>query len=136
VNVDEYLVRATPFGFSGASLVGVGDEIALNAGYGKLSTTDAVGRFVDAPADKAGITLRQLLTHTSVLRCTAGTTTSRPAATKPLRGCWRSQFHPGSDFAYSNAGYSLLAAVVELVSGSAGELTTGRRSRRRIRPGI
>jgi tRNA C32,U32 (ribose-2'-O)-methylase TrmJ len=34
VSVHEYLERITPFGFSGACLVGVGDEIVSNAGYG------------------------------------------------------------------------------------------------------
>jgi hypothetical protein len=32
VRVGEYLERITPFGFSGACLVGVGDDIVLDAG--------------------------------------------------------------------------------------------------------
>ena len=154
--LDEYLERITPFGFSGACLVGVGDEIALNAGYGlavregrienaadtvfslgsvtkqftaaailkleengKLRTDDSIARFVRAPADKANITLHELLTHTAGLATYTGDDfepaerdeTLAKMLHEPLR------FPPGSDFADSNAGYSLLAAVIEIASG-------------------
>ena len=78
-----------------------------------------IGRFIGAPADKAGITLHQLLTHTAGLPVYTGDDfepagrdeTVAKMLAAPLR------FPPGSDFAYSNAGYSLLAAIVVLASG-------------------
>jgi CubicO group peptidase (beta-lactamase class C family) len=157
VNVHEYLERITPFGFSGACLVGVGGEIVTNAGYGfavrsegapntantvfslgsvtkqftaaailkleergALGTTDRIERFVGGvPGDKAGITLHHLLTHTSGLAMYTGDDyepaerdeTVAKMLEAPLR------FRPGTDYAYSNAGYSLLGAIVELAAG-------------------
>ena len=87
---------------------------------GKLKVEDPLARFFpQAPADKAGITLHQLLTHT------AGLPESLGLEYEPLpRQAFLERIFatpllhpPGSRFAYSNAGYSLLAAVVEVVSG-------------------
>jgi CubicO group peptidase (beta-lactamase class C family) len=87
---------------------------------GELATGDAIGRFVDdVPEDKAGITLHHLLTHTSGLPTYMGDDyevvqrdeTVAQMLAVPLRSV------PGADYAYSNAGYSLLAAIVELTSG-------------------
>jgi CubicO group peptidase (beta-lactamase class C family) len=86
----------------------------------KLATTDTLGRFFpDAPADKRGITLHQLLTHTSgVIEDFADdyTQVSRDSAvhailSRPL------QSPPGKEFHYSNAGFSLLAIIIERVTG-------------------
>jgi CubicO group peptidase (beta-lactamase class C family) len=86
---------------------------------GKLSTADPVTRFFpDAPADKRGITLHQLLTHTSGLphEYKSEGVADRAAAVRailalPLTG------RPGAAAKYSSDGYSLLAAVVEQASG-------------------
>jgi CubicO group peptidase (beta-lactamase class C family) len=157
VSVHEYLERITPFGFSGACLVGVGDEIVSNAGYGfavraeevpntaetvfslgsvtkqftaaailkleergALAIDDPVERFVaDVPRDKAGITLHHLLTHTSGLATYTGDDyepAERDATvTKMLEAPLL--FPPGTDYGYSNSGYSLLAAIVEVAAG-------------------
>jgi CubicO group peptidase (beta-lactamase class C family) len=161
VILHEYLERITPFGFSGACLVGLGDDIVLNAGYGfavradrlpntadtvfslgavtkqftaaailkleergALATGDPIERFVDdVPADKADITLHHLLTHTSGLVMDTGDDyepAERDAiVAKMLEAPLR--FPPGADHAYSNAGYSLLAAIVEFAAGEAYE---------------
>ncbi len=83
---------------------------------GKLHTDDPLSRFFpDVPADKAHITLHQLLTHTAGIINYSGEDfvsadkeeTVLNILAAPLR------FAPGSDYAYSNAGYSLLAAVIE-----------------------
>lgn len=89
---------------------------------GKLRTTDAIARFFpDAPADKRGITLHQLLTHTAGFDSDYSPTdyeaTTRDEYVRrmfaaPLRSA------PGTAHFYSNAGYSLLAAIVELATGA------------------
>ena len=85
---------------------------------GKLNTADQIGKYLDGvPADKAQITLEQLLTHTSGLR--RGNAPKererddvvRTILSEPLAA------RPGERFIYSNNGYHLLAAVVEKVSG-------------------
>ncbi|HEX7000974.1 MAG TPA: serine hydrolase domain-containing protein, partial [Trueperaceae bacterium] len=156
-DVDTFLGRLVPFGYSGAALLARRGEILLSEGYGladrrveapntpdtvfslgsitKQFTAAAVLKLqerglvdvastIDAylpeiPPDKAKVTLHHLLTHTSgVVEYLSGDyePLSRPEAVRiglgaPLR------FEPGSSYGYSNGGYSLLAAIVELVSG-------------------
>ena len=88
---------------------------------GKLRTTDSIARFFPAaPADKRAITLHQLLTHTagflsdyspSDYEETSRNEYVRRMFAAPLRT------KPGSAFFYANSGYSLLAAIVEIVTG-------------------
>ncbi|SEH03159.1 CubicO group peptidase, beta-lactamase class C family [Nonomuraea solani] len=90
---------------------------------GRLRTTDRLGVHLGpVPAGKRLITVRQLLTHTSGLRDlgddyapVSRDTMVRRALASPLRS------RPGAEFHYSNVGYSLLAAIVERVSGSSYE---------------
>jgi CubicO group peptidase (beta-lactamase class C family) len=87
---------------------------------GKLRVTDPINNYVGpVPADKRGITLHHLLTHTAGLVEGLGDdydVLSREdmlveaLASKP-------QSAPGEEFSYSNVGYSVLAAIVEKVSG-------------------
>jgi CubicO group peptidase (beta-lactamase class C family) len=87
---------------------------------GKLKVEDPIKRFFpEAPPDKAGITLHQLLTHTAGLPETLGLEDEpldRKAFLKRIFATKLVQ-PPGKRFLYSNAGYSLLAAVVEVASG-------------------
>lgn len=87
---------------------------------GKLNTSDPITKFYKmVPADKKNITLHHLLTHTSGIVDAVGDDyvvakrdeTITKILNEPL------QFTPGEEFSYSNAGYSLLAAVIEIVSG-------------------
>lgn len=87
---------------------------------GKLKTEDLLTKYFDnVPEDKKEITLHHLLTHTSGVVDALGPDfvtaprdeTARKTMEAPLR------FKPGTQFGYSNAGYSLLAAVIEKVSG-------------------
>ena len=91
---------------------------------GKLNTNDLITKyFDDVPEDKKGITLHHLLTHTSGVIDTTGPDfvvatrdkTMKKILDAPLR------FKPGEQFGYSNAGYSMLAAVIEKVSGQSYE---------------
>jgi CubicO group peptidase (beta-lactamase class C family) len=87
---------------------------------GKLRTTDPIGTYLGpVPADKREITLHHLLTHTSGLIEALGDDydvlsrddlLDKALASKPLSA-------PGSEFHYSNVGYSVLAAIIEKVAG-------------------
>ncbi|MGQ0588947.1 MAG: serine hydrolase domain-containing protein [Sphingosinicella sp.] len=130
-------------GFSGAVLAARGDEVLLSRGaddrfwiastakqfvaaavvklveQGRLGLDDPLSRFFpDAPADKAAITLRQLLSHMSGIGQSyvserLGERAPAVAAmfAEPLAG------PPGSGFRYSNSNIQLAVAVVEAVSG-------------------
>ena len=87
---------------------------------GKLKVEDRLGRFFpEAPADKAAITLHQLLTHTSGLPESSGLEYEALTRKAFLQRIFAAKLlhPPGGRFSYSNAGYSLLAAVVEVASG-------------------
>ncbi len=91
---------------------------------GKLSVEDLMSKyFDDVPDDKKDITLHHLLTHSAGFPGGIGDDyedistedfISR-ALNTPLR------FTPGSDYNYSNVGYSLLAIIIEKVSGQSYE---------------
>src|SRR5215469_4457378 len=92
---------------------------------GKLHTTDSISRYLpNVPADKSAITIHELLTHTAGLAHDYGPSDYEPIGrdayvarvmAAPLAST------PGARFDYSNAGYNLLAAIVELVSGESYE---------------
>ena len=88
---------------------------------GKLHTTDSIGRFfANVPADKRGITLHHLLTHSSGLESDFSPTDYEPTTRDEyVRRAFASRLRtpPGQIYFYANAGYSLLAAVVEIVTG-------------------
>lgn len=87
---------------------------------GKLSTNDTLGKhFPDIPSDKASITLHQLLTHTSGFDQAYGKDTNYAPRDLVLKVFFNMPLLsvPGEKFHYSNPGYSILAAVVENVSG-------------------
>jgi CubicO group peptidase (beta-lactamase class C family) len=86
---------------------------------GKLKVEDKLARFFpSAPPDKAGITLHQLLTHTSGLAESFGEEYEPVTREAFLRRVFASTLRhpPGRRFEYSDAGYAVLAAVVEVVS--------------------
>lgn len=88
---------------------------------GALNVNDSLGKyFPAAPSDKRGITLWQLVTHRGGFPIGLGGDFDplnreelvNAAMQRPLT------FPPGTRQSYSNAGYSLLAAVIEMVSGT------------------
>jgi len=95
------------------------------ADAGKLKPTDPLSRFFpEAPARIGAITLHQLMTHTSGLpEFAAGFAPMADQETLDraafLTRLWKTElkFEPGRDFLYSNLGYSVLAAVIEKVTG-------------------
>jgi CubicO group peptidase (beta-lactamase class C family) len=87
---------------------------------GKLNTSDPITKFFkEVPANKKNITLHHLLTHTSGIVDAVGNDYAVAKRDETITKILKEplQFTPGEEFSYSNAGYSLLAAVIEIVSG-------------------
>ena len=87
---------------------------------GKLSTDDKITKyFQNVPPDKADITVHQLLRHSAGLPGGVGgdydKITEGEFIAKVLNSPLRSPI--GTRFGYSNIGYSLLALIIEKVSG-------------------
>lgn len=101
---------------------------------GRLELSDRLGELLPGvPADKRPITVRQLLEHRAGL---PEYVVDRPggdfvelsrdeALSRILRRPLR--FAPGSDYGYSDAGYTVAAAVIENAAGRPFELFLGRR---------
>ena len=94
---------------------------------GKLSTSDRITKyFSNVPPDKQAITLHHLLTHTSGLAYDDFYSTATPEVREILKDrekftqrilSFPLGFGPGTSRTYSNSGFSLLAAIVEKLSG-------------------
>ncbi|MFK7865383.1 MAG: serine hydrolase domain-containing protein, partial [Pseudohongiellaceae bacterium] len=91
---------------------------------GKIKLDHAISSYLTTvPNDKAGITVEQLLDHRSGLRTYHETQnigdfesqTKEQALSEIFRGSLL--FRPGSRENYSNSGYTVLAAIIEAVSG-------------------
>ena len=99
--------------------------ILLLAEDGRLSLDDRVRKWLPSlPASDDAITLRHLLTHASglidyedVMPDTVTEQLRDADVLRLLEGQARTYFTPGTDYRYSNSGYSLLALVVERASG-------------------
>ena len=85
----------------------------------RLKLNDPITRFIpDAPEDKRAITLHHLLTHTAGLGedYAADEKSDRNEAIRAILAV-PLESAVGERFGYSNDGYTLLAAIVEIVSG-------------------
>lgn len=120
--------RATKMPFTPATVVQIGSDtkdftavaILQLQERGKLKTSDPLSKFFpSAPADKRDITIDQLMNHTAGFPIGLGGDFDAVqrgefidrAMKRPLL------FAPGANRQYSNTGFALLAAVIELVSG-------------------
>ena len=84
---------------------------------GRLRVDDPLGVF-SVPADKRAITVRDLLTHTSGLDESLGGDYQPLSRDEMVQRALNSTGSPtGRKYLYSNVGYSLLAAIIEEVSG-------------------
>ncbi len=93
---------------------------------GELTLSDTVSQFFpNAPAPLSNVTVAQLLDHTSGLPEYLGDDYELVNKQQALDRLFAVdlQFPPGSEEAYSNAGYSLLALIVEAASGQPYEAT-------------
>jgi CubicO group peptidase (beta-lactamase class C family) len=91
---------------------------------GKLRTSDLLSKYFDnVPEDKKDITLHHLLTHTSGVVDWVGNDYEKAQRDETVRKVLNEplEFMPGEQFSYSNMGYSVLAAIIEKVSGRAYE---------------
>jgi CubicO group peptidase (beta-lactamase class C family) len=91
---------------------------------GKLSVSDPMSEFVGpVPDDKRAITVHHLLTHTSGLTDQLGGDYEALSREEMLDGALESELRsaPGTEYSYSNLGYSILAAIVEKASGTSYE---------------
>jgi CubicO group peptidase (beta-lactamase class C family) len=92
---------------------------------GKLETTDTLGSiFEQAPEDKRDITIHQLLTHTAgISRDAGGFRYDRASRSEFLESFFATPLarNPGGPYEYANAGYTVLAAIIETASGQSYE---------------
>jgi CubicO group peptidase (beta-lactamase class C family) len=87
---------------------------------GKLSTNDSIAKYFDnVPADKTGITIHQLLRHISGFPSVVGGDYDKISESDFIQKAMQAplRFESGARFSYSNVGYSLLAIIIEKVSG-------------------
>ncbi|HLX12647.1 MAG TPA: serine hydrolase domain-containing protein [Bacteroidota bacterium] len=101
--------------------------IAQLAQQGKLSFDDVVSKFLPDYPDPVvanGVSIRQLLTHTSGLGnyfngkfVSARTKLTTVQSYLPLFQDDRPSFSPGDKYEYSNEGYIVLGAIIEKASG-------------------
>ncbi|MEP6506944.1 MAG: serine hydrolase [Gemmatimonadales bacterium] len=87
---------------------------------GALNVRDSLGKFFpSAPADKKRITLFQLMKHRAGFPLGLGGDFEKVSREQLISNAmaFKLLFKPGEKEAYSNTGYSILAAVIEKVSG-------------------
>jgi len=87
---------------------------------GALRVSDPIAEYLGpVPADKREITLHQLLTHTAGLSAAVGGDYEPLSREEIVAEALESELRspPGAEYRYSNVGYSLLAAIIEKVSG-------------------
>ena len=88
---------------------------------GKLKTDDPISKYLPGvPADKAGITIHHLMTHTAGFSGDLGGSDEEPISrddlvARVLAAPLASK--PGERFEYSNEGFSLAGAIIERLSG-------------------
>jgi len=91
----------------------------------RLSLDDPAGKFLDYLGPAAGVTIRQLLSHTSGVRDFWPQDyflqdMLQPASAADIIKRWGAKpldFAPGTSWQYSNTGYTIAGAIAEKVSG-------------------
>jgi CubicO group peptidase (beta-lactamase class C family) len=119
--------RQVPYSASMASTIGsvtkqfTGAAIVKLEMERRLSTSDPIGKYLPhVPADKTAISIHHLLTHTAGFAGDLGGGDAEPIERDALVARVLAAplvSKPGERFEYSNEGYSLAGAIVEIVSG-------------------
>ncbi|NID14639.1 serine hydrolase domain-containing protein [Luteibacter yeojuensis] len=87
---------------------------------GRLKLDDPVAKWLPGFPSAAGITVRELLNHTSGISDAWEAPLAEPLDTThrlALIGKAGSDFPPGTDWRYSNSGYMVLGAILEKITG-------------------
>jgi CubicO group peptidase (beta-lactamase class C family) len=112
----------------------VATAIMLLAEDGKLRIDDRIAQYIDSvPAQWSGVTIRQLLTHTSGIKDYLADLRHDFAHDTPAEEIARvvlaapPNFAPGAKWSYSNSGYVLLGMIVRRVSGESYDVFLARR---------
>lgn len=87
---------------------------------GIINVKDEINKyFTGLPNDKKDITIHHLLTHSSGFKGAIGDDYENITTEDFIKKAFNSKlvFAPGDDYEYSNVGYSLLAIILEQVSG-------------------
>jgi len=112
---------ATVFDIGSVTKQFTGAAILKLVEFNKLKVTDPLSQFFkDIPDDKKDITVHQLLTHSAGLLDVIGEDDFDHIPTAAFfNELFASELlhKPGSKHEYSNSGYSILARIIELVSG-------------------
>jgi CubicO group peptidase (beta-lactamase class C family) len=89
---------------------------------GKLTTEDTINLYFEGvPDEKKSITLHQLLTHTSGIHDSSSDDYEKVKKDQAIDRILSSPSYECNQFSYSNDGYTLLAAIIETVSGQSYE---------------
>jgi D-alanyl-D-alanine carboxypeptidase len=99
--------------------------VLILADEGKLSLDDPVGKYVSGVTRGERITIRQVLSHTAGIQDYwpqdyAPTFMRTPVTPRQIVDRWAGKaldFEPGSQWQYSNTGYTIAGMIVEKVSG-------------------
>ena len=93
---------------------------AMLIAEGRLDPEATLADYFDnVPADKAGITVHQMLTHSAGFEDAHGFDRRQQSREEMVAEAFAHtlRFTPGERYAYSNTGYSLVAAIIEDVTG-------------------
>jgi CubicO group peptidase (beta-lactamase class C family) len=113
----------TRFEMNSMTKMFTGVAVLQLAAEGRVRLSDSVERHLGAfPPGKRGATIQQLATHTSGLIVEGSDLAgdSRDAFVRDVKRTPR-ESAPGERYRYTNAGFSLLAAIIETVSGESYE---------------
>jgi CubicO group peptidase (beta-lactamase class C family) len=124
IELDVPLSLDHTFRIASVTKVFIAASILKLAEAGQLSLDDALARYFPDMPDAGRITLRQLLNHTAGIsdrasQAQAGTARRESERAARLADILKRplNFAPGTSWSYSNAGYILLGAVIEIVTG-------------------
>jgi len=116
--------RKTVFTIGSITKQFTGAAIVKLHSMGKISFNDPITKyFKNVPDDKKKITIHELLTHTAGFSEAIGDDYEKISRDDFIKRAMSSKlkYEPGKQYSYSNVGYSLLGAIIEIVTGESYE---------------